>query len=88
MQTEPTREHDDFGGGMMTGLPALLAGARDAGVDIAAVNGMAMDYGTYYSDGTDMGADAISVAGTIRTTLGDLYPALTEASCTRRSASR
>ena len=39
----------------------LLTAAMAAGVDIAAVNIMAMDYGAYYDTG-DMGNDAISAA--------------------------
>ena len=80
LQAEPTTVHDDYAGGMMTGPKAVVTSAKTAGVTFAAVNGMAMDYGgAYYSDGQHMGADAISVAGTIRHTLGDLYPGKTDA---------
>ncbi|MDQ0346057.1 fibronectin type III domain-containing protein [Ancylobacter vacuolatus] len=46
----------------------LLTAAMAAGVDIAAVNIMAMDYGAYYDTG-DMGNDAISAA---RSTLAQM----------------
>jgi len=80
LQTEPKTRHDDFQGGMMTAPKAVLANAKANGVRIDGVNGMAMDYGSYYSGAGDtMGADAISVAETIRHTLGEMYPSRTDA---------
>jgi chitinase len=79
LQTEPTTVHDDYAGGMMTAPKAVLANAKANGVRIDGVNGMAMDYGGWYSTGTAMGQDAISVAQTIRTTLAAMYPSRTDA---------
>jgi hypothetical protein len=79
LPTEPTRLHDDYAGGMMTESKAVLTKAVAAKVKIDAVNGMAMDYGDWYSDGSDMGQDAISVAATIHKTLTQLYPSRTSA---------
>lgn len=52
----------------------LLADALDAGVEIEAVNAMAMDYGTTGRN-PDMGKLAIGVAKALRGQLGEIYAA-------------
>lgn len=79
IQAVPTRKHDDYAGHMMPVAKAAVKNAVDNGVDVAAVNAMAMDYGSWYSDGDEMGKDAISVAQTVRKSLGDIYPGRTDA---------